>query len=428
MLPIYPKIACIGPTAHQLQDILWTEMSKWFRQSLIRDEFVIQKDKIFGKAEQKEWWIRAISISAKSSEDEQAEKLAGLHGDHLLLIVDEASGVPDPVFVTLEGAMTQEDNIMVLIGNMTRNSGYFYDSHFHPTISKDWTKLHWDSRKSSNVKQSYCDYMATKYGVESNVFRIRVAGDPPLEDDNVLIPLAWSMACVGNEHFEMHAIPEDEPLYLGVDVARYGVDDSVVLPRIANCIKPWDTYHSLNTITLAGHVLQTFTESEAQGCGIDVIGVGAGVYDWLEKHNVPNLYGVNVANASSDSAKYHRLRDELWVNMREKCLEARYYFPDITLPGDNESLGARLANELSSVRYSFDANGAFLVESKKDMRNRGVESPNIADALGISEYFYNVATQVFSAPQKRQKPTWDRARYPENSWYGHTKSSSWQGV
>jgi phage terminase large subunit len=271
------------------------------------------------------------------------------------------------------------------------------------------------------VKPSYCEYMATKYGTNSNIFRIRVAGEPPAEDDNVLIPLAWSMQCVGNEI----SIPEDEPRYLSADVARYGDDASIILPRRGNWIEPWETFHSLNTITLAGFILRSYTELEAQGIGVDEIGVGAGVVDWLEKRNLRNLYGVNVTHASSNTARFHRLRDELWVTMREKCLEARYYFPDVTLPGDSESLGAQLANELSSPRYSFNNEGGYVVEHKKDMRARGIASPNIADALGISEYFYNVSTQVFRKKTKVQENTYDRSRMAAPSYYGENKRA-WQ--
>ena len=257
----FAKVACTAPTARQLADILWSELSKWFRKSKISSEFVIQKDKIFQKDNPKQWWCRAISVSAKASKEEQAETLAGLHGDHLLIVVDEASGVNDPVYIPLEGALTQEDNKVVLIGNMTRNQGYFYDSHFHSSISKDWEKLHWDSRKSSNVSKEYPIYMAQKYGEDSNVFRIRVAGEPPLDDERTFIPLAWAQQCIGNEIIEN----EEDPLYLSVDVARYGEDKSIILPRKGMIVKPWEMHQKMSTIELGGHVLADFREMGADG-------------------------------------------------------------------------------------------------------------------------------------------------------------------
>jgi phage terminase large subunit len=410
----YAKVICTAPTARQLSDILWTEISKWLRQSVLSDDFVIQKDKIYYKDAPKEWWVRAVSPSVKASKEEQAETLAGFHGEHLLIVVDEASGVPDPVYTTLEGALTQEDNYVVLIGNMTKNQGYFYDTHFHPELSKRWWKLHWDSRKSSNVQPGYVEYMKVKYGENSNVFRIRVTGDPPLEDSTVLIPLAWAEQCIGNDI----EVPEDEPLYLGVDVARYGDDYSIILPRRGNEILPWEKYQSINTITLGGFISQTYQEMYAEGLAIDEIGVGAGVTDWLSKRNIPGLFGVNVSSESWDITKADRLRDELWLTVREKCLNRQYSFPDTIPKGDYVSLGQELANELSSPTYDFNRHGGIVVESKKHMKSRGIASPNIADALCLSEYFNATAHHVWPKDKKnrRGKVISLQERYGQNAW------------
>jgi len=236
------------------------------------------------------------------------------------------------------------------------------------------------------------EYFARKYGVDSNIFRIRVEGNPPLQDDTTLIPLWTAEQCIGNE-FE---VAEDEPLYLGVDVARYGDDSSIILPRQGLRIDPWETFRKLNTIDLGGFINQTYTTLEASGCAIDVIGVGAGVADWLEKHNMKNLYQVNVSMSSSDLTRYSLLRDELWCKVRDNCLLGKYSFPTIKQHGDEESLGSQLANELATVKYSFNKHGGIKVESKKDMKARGIASPNIADALCLTEYFSNSATRVFA--------------------------------
>ncbi len=400
----YAKVVCTAPTARQLSDILWAEIAKWLRQSQIKEEFVHHKDILFYKDDQKEWWARAVSASVRATKEDQAETLAGFHGEHLLMIVDEASGVPDPVFIPLEGAMTQEDNRVLLIGNMTKNSGYFYDTHFHPTIKNAWARLHYDSRKSSIVKPSYCEYMAAKYGVDSNVFRIRVAGEPPLGDANTLIALAWSEQCIGNEI----SVPEDEPMYLGVDVARYGDDKSIILPRKGNMVFPWNSFSNMNTIVLGGHILMAYQELESQGLAIDEIGVGAGVTDWLFKQRVPNMFGVNVSTQSSDTSKYGILRDELWVRVREKCMKAQYCFPTETMPGEVMSLGQELANELAMPTYEHNSQGGIVVESKRKMKARGLFSPNIADALCLSEYFSNISTKVFA--KKSDKARVDRWR------------------
>jgi hypothetical protein len=290
--------------------------------------------------------------------------------------------------------MTQADNKVILIGNPTRNTGYFYETHFKPGVRENWNKLHWDSRKSSNVTPDMVEYFAKKYGVDSNVFRIRVMGEPPLDSENTLIPLAWAMQCMDNEV----AVAEDEPLYLGIDVARYGEDSSVILPRQGLRINPWRTFQSMDTITLGGFINQEYMEQEASGIAIDEIGVGAGVTDWLMKHGHLKCFGVNVARASSDLEKYDRLRDELWIRVREKCMKGLYQFP-------GGELGQLLCDELSQPTYTFNAHGGFKVESKKEMKTRGVMSPNIADALCLTEYFASFSNRVFGSksPDAKKK-------------------------
>jgi hypothetical protein len=380
----YAKVVVTAPTHRQLHDVFRTELSKWFRKSSLQDEFVMQKDIVFHKSAPKEWWLRYISPQVKATKDEQAETLAGLHGDHLLLIVDEASGVPDPMFIPLEGALTQADNKVLLIGNMTKNTGYFYDTHFHNELSKNWVKLHWDSRESSLVTKEMVQFFADKYGEESSVFAIRVKGDPPYEDERTLIPLSWPRQCLGNDF----PIAEDEPKYLGVDVARYGEDKSIIMPRQGLKIFPWETFSGLNTITLGGYINQCYIDGEAEGLAIDEIGVGAGVTDWLYKHGHLNVFGINVAEASSNIAEYNRLRDELWLLVREKCMKGLYNFPETPE-------GEELCNELASPTYDFNAHGGYIVESKKAMKLRGIMSPNIADALCLTEYFSGDAHRVW---------------------------------
>lgn len=412
----YAKVVVTAPTNRQLRDVFLSEISKWLRQSKVSDEFIIRKDSIQHKEAPKEWWLRLISPSISATKEEQAETLAGLHGDHLFIIVDEASGVSDPTFVPLEGALTQADNKVLLIGNMTKGRGYFYDTHFDDKISKAWKRLHWSSLTSTRVDKSMPEYFATKYGIDSNVYRIRVLGDPPLQDENTLIPLWAAQQCIGQE-FE---VAEDEPLYLGVDVARYGDDCSIILPREGLKIYPWETFRKLNTIDLGGFINQTYQEMEADGIAIDVIGVGAGVSDWLEKRNIKNLYQVNVTLASSDITKFHRLRDELWCRVRDNCLLGKYSFPDTTVNGEQETLGQQLASELASVRYTFNANGGYVIESKKDMKSRGVSSPNIADALCLTEYFSNTATKVFAKKKEEEYFSSYTNKYADSS-------TSWMG-
>ena len=374
----------------------------------------------------REWWARAVSPAVKSSKEDQAETLAGFHADHLLIVVDEASGVPDSVYIPLEGALTQEDNRVLLIGNPTKNVGYFHETQFSPEISKAWKKFHWDSRKSSIVVPEMVKYFADKYGTDSNTYRIRVAGEPPIDDTSSFIPWSWANQCLGNEI----EVDEEWPLTLSVDVGRYGDDASIILPRRGNKIYPWEQIEQSHTMELANRIVWTFNDLDAYIVGVDSIGVGGGTIDWLQHDprgvGVRKAVGVNVAEVSSDKNKFHRLRDELWNRVRENCMHCKYSFPDkvVKRGGVDINIGQELIDELSSVKYFTDNNGAIQIESKRDMKARGVASPNIADALCISEYVSPTALTMWgrSSKAKERKP-FDRARpeqqrglFSEDAW------------
>jgi len=280
-------------------------------------------------------------------------------------------------------------------------------------MSKNWGKLHWDSRESSLVTNDMIQYFIDNYGLDSNVFRIRVAGEPPIDDEMTFIPLSWAISCIGNT---MEVDP-DWPLYLSVDVARYGDDDSIILPRRGMKITPWETFRGMHTINLSYHVLRTFTEMGASGAGIDEIGVGGGVVDWLQ-HDPRGIgnkaIGINVHEASSDPKRWYRLRDELWDRVRYNCMKALYEFPDQTVRfhGMDMNLGHILADELASVRYNLDKN-VIKIESKKDAKARGVKSPNIADAVAMSEYFNNVAFALWGEREKKRERRMFSPAFPE---------------
>ncbi len=384
----YPKIVCTAPTARQLSDILWAEIHKWSRKSTMSHFLEHQKDKIYMIGAKAEWFAKAITTSITASADAQAETLAGIHGDHVLVVVDESSGVPDPVFVPLEGILTSDDNRVLLIGNPTKATGYFHDTHANKRLASKWSLLTWNSEESTNVTGDYIEYMTEKYGEESNVYRVRVLGLPPVEGEDVLIPMAWAQACIDNPI----SVAEDEVKYLGVDVARFGSDKTVLLPRIGNRIYPWTEFHKIGTMDVAEKVNEKLNDKDdnVAAAAIDEIGVGAGVVDWLTKHRMGrrDIFGVNVARKSmklhrTGEPRFASLRDELCWTVREKCEKFAYSFPF----SRDSKISEELVNEMCSLHYEFDKKGRIKVESKRDMKKRGIASPNIFDALMLSEYF-----------------------------------------
>jgi phage terminase large subunit len=390
----YPKGLATGPTSHQLDIVLWPEIRKWLRGSRaeLHRYLEVQADKVFNKDYKSEWFIAKRTASVKGGPEEQGETLAGLHADYMIHAVDEASGVPDGVFKPLEGALTGLLNIAILIGNMTRSNGYFYDSHF-TDARKFWVPLHWDCEDSNideitglTTMSSYVQRMADKYGRDSNFFQIRVKGNPPLSEPDALIPYEWVMKA------KDRVVEPDEydPVMIGVDPGAGG-DSSVVLDRKGLCVNDIREYNTKDTMELVGNICLASRDLEPDAIMVDVIGIGNGVYNRLMELRYP-AYPVNVSESASKEEQFMRLRDELFWRLR-----GFFEAGTISIPDDDELIG-----ELSSIKYKAESNGKVKIESKREMRGRGMESPNKADALMLS---FAIPDYVFS--KKRVKDPYD---------------------
>ena len=249
-------------SAKQLKNVLWREISKWMRQAkkldsgktVLEEVFEWQAEKIFWKEYKgREWFIEAVTINTKASETEQAEAIAGRHERHMMLVVDEASGIAESVFNKLEATMTQPVNLMILIFNPTRSKGYAIDSQ----SSDQWIKFRWNAEdvvsegRTDLVTEEQIKRIEEKYGRDSNPFRIRVLGLPPLTESDTLIPQDWIEDAVGR-NFE---ILETMPFIKGVDVGAGG-DKSVILSRIGPTVTKIRRHNTQATMMLVSKVSQ----------------------------------------------------------------------------------------------------------------------------------------------------------------------------
>lgn len=361
------KIPCTAPTSHQLHDVLWSELAKWHRALKERipelaDEFEWTAEKFFLKSAPQE----SFAV-ARTSRPEQPEALQGFHGDNLLFLIDEASGIPEQVFQVAEGALSTPGAFVFMAGNPTRMEGYFYDSHHKMRAS--WSALHWNGEESPLVSDQYKEEMKLKYGFESAIYKIRVRGEFAGNPDGV-IPLAIISGAVNRQ-----VKPFGEHKW-GLDVARFGDDRTALAKRCGNAllekVKWWAGKDTMQT---AGLLKLEYDSAKIKPLAIfiDVIGIGAGVVDRCKELNLPAV-GVNVAESASVKDRYNRLRDELWF-------EAREWFDkkDVAMP-DDESLIA----ELTLPSYKVTSAGKIQVESKDDMKKRGVTSPDLADAFCLT--------------------------------------------
>lgn len=374
----YPKILCTAPTKHQLHDILWAEVSKWKRNSKSLDEdFEWTSEKIYLKGSQEEWFAIARTSN-------KPDALQGTHAEHVLIIIDEASGVPDIVFEPVLGSMSTIDAKLLMCGNPTQLVGFFYESH---TTKRELYKTHTiDSSKCERVDKNYVQTIIDMFGKDSDVYRVRVAGEFPKSNPDSFIGLDMIRT-------EKKVIDVVESIDLGVDVARYGDDESVVATTYNKSqVEKLNVFKHNDTMRLTGQIVNIIKmlnlkyPSIIVRVKIDCDGLGVGVYDRLKEVIVEkNLkakaiechFGGKGGKVSYDEPiEYYNSTGIMWGTLRSKLKNN-----EITIPNNEE-----LIKQITNRKYFINSDGTIKLERKEDMKKRNVHSPDRADAVVLSLY------------------------------------------
>lgn len=358
------KIPTTAPVADQLTNLLLPEVTKW--RNKMSDEFqkmveVQSKDVKF---------LNGNHCFARTARKENTEALAGVHASFVCYIADEASGVDQQVFDVIEGALTGDSFIFVMTSNPTRTTGTFFDSHNKKRSS--YQALHFDSEKSSNVNTQWVADMEQKYGRDSDVFRVRVNGNFPNTNATGLFSLAdLEVATIRKADAEGSVV-------MGVDVARYGNDSSVITLKRGMQLSLLDTMDQCSTTEVASKVAYHSNQVAPQGIVVDTIGVGAGVYDQLKPIVGARLVDGNVGFASDDPNTYMNKRAEAYFKLRDAIKRGA------SIPNDDE-----LIEELLSIEYQFTESGKIKIKSKEQIKEDLGRSPDKADAFMLL-YFRNI--------------------------------------
>ncbi len=350
----------------QLRDVVWAEIARWHRElpDFLKALIEVTAERVVVKSDPD-----GSFAVARTARPERPEALQGFHAETLAFFIEEASGIEDVIFETAGGALSSDHSWVFMFANPTRLSGYFHRSHHQSRA--EWRTYHVPCQASSRVSKHYAEQIAREYGESSNVFRVRVLGSFPLTEDNSVIGLGVIEGAIGRDVAGSHA-----GIVWGLDVARFGDDSTALAKRRGNILlEPVREWRKLDIMQVAGIVAKEFRETAVdkrpQSINVDVIGLGAGVVDRLRELGLP-VHGVNVAEApADDNGRYMRLRDELWFRGRE-WFESRA----VCIPPDDA-----LIAELVGPTYKIESSGKFLVESKDQMKKRGVKSPNKADAF-----------------------------------------------
>lgn len=368
LLTCWPvKIVATAPSAPQLFDALASEVKRWVKElpEALGGLLEVSSDRISLRSSPTEAFI-----SFRTSRAETPEALQGVHALHTLLIADEASGVPEPIFESASGSMSTPGAITILTGNPTRSFGFFYWTH--TKWSDKWRCRRVSCFDSEMVDPGFVREMRERYGVDSNQYRIRVLGEFPDRDEESFIPRELVSPSLGRDIEDVGA-----GVVWGLDVARFGSAASVLCKRRGKEVLEFRKWRNLDLMQLVGAVKVEFDNVDDAfrpvEIFVDAIGLGAGVSDRMRELGLPAV-AVNVSESPSTVGTYMRLRDELWGRMRQ-WFESRV----VRMPSEEW-----VVEELIVPRVIYTSTGKLQLESKADMMRRGFASPDGADALALT--------------------------------------------
>jgi len=366
-------------TETQLKTKTWAELGKWYNLFKGKDSVKLTATAIFVRDDDHErtWRIDMVPWS-----ENNAVAFQGLHneGKRLLMIYVEASAIPDPIWEAGDGCMTDKDTerVWCVFGNPNLPKGRFRECFPGGRFSTVWHSRCVDSRTISFTDKGELNRWVQEYGEDNDFVRVRVRG---------VFPRAGTMQFIDDEVASQAAQREPgvhlyDPLILGVDVARFGDDASVIYirkGRDGRTIAPLQ-FRGLDTMTLAGKVAETYARYSADAVFVDGGGVGGGVIDRLRQLHVPVMdvqFGGKPDGlgflTGDEGVKYANKRAEIWGSMRAWLKSGG------SIPHDQE-----LTQQLTNVQYAFNLRNEIQLERKEDMKKRGLSSPDIADALAIT--------------------------------------------
>lgn len=383
------KIVVTAGTGTQLATKTVPEVQKWFRLAI-----------------NSHWWdINATSIRVKD-EDHQAmwrtdfitwslqktEAFAGLHniGKRIILIFDEASAIADQIWEVAEGALTDEDTeiIWIAFGNPTRKDGKFYEAI---TGANRWKKRQIDSRTVEGTNKTVLDAQIKEWGEDSDRARVRIKGEFPRGGSTQFI----SGDLVAAARKRIADGYQSAPVIISVDVARFGDDRSVILLRQGRKAEIVGKYYGVDTQKLGGFVVEAIEAHSPDAVVIDGDGIGGAVVDYLtaRRYNTKTLLHEFHGGATAhDAQKYFNRRSEIWGDMRD-------WLEGGQIPDEPE-----VETDLTGPDYGYHpSRQCLMLESKDEMKSRGVDSPDIGDALAMS-FAVKVLAKKKSEPAKVTYP------------------------
>lgn len=364
-------------TEQQLKSTTFPEIRKWATMAINANWFehnamslrpapwLIETLKSSTDLDDAYWYIQARLWS-----EENPDAFAGVHSQRgMVVLFDEASGIPAPIWPVTQGYFTDKTvhRVWVAISNPRNPSGPFFEC-FHSNRAH-WFTTTIDARSVSENDQTLYDSIIAQYGEDSDQARVEVYGEFPRQGDQQFISRGEITDAMDREAVD----DPGAPLLMGVDPARFGDDEAVIAFRCGRDAKSieWQKYKRCSTTELAEYCAAAIDRYKPDAVFIEGDGVGGGVIDIL-KHYGYRVMEVTAGGGAQDKDMYANHRTELWGRMRE-------WLPTAALPEDRQ-----LADDLGAPMYDYSLKGQIKLEPKDKMKRRGYASPNSGDALAMT--------------------------------------------
>lgn len=366
-------------TETQLKTVTWAEVGKWFNMFIGKEHFRLNATALLPAdvSRERTWRIDVVPWS-----ENNPQAFAGMHnkGRRIIYIFDEGSTISDVIYETAEGALTDKDTQIVwaVFGNPTRNSGRFREIFPSQKHHKGWNCWHIDSRTVDITNKKDIEHKIEVNGEDSDYTRIRILGQFPRVGELEFFSLADIEAAMTREAFSQIT----DPLAIGVDVARFGANASVIFFRKGRDGRslPRERYQGMDTVTLASKVFSATDRLHANGIFVDGGGVGGGVVDNLRNMHL-YCFDVQFGGKPTLDAFATGNQGEKYANKRAEMYGAAraWIRSGGALPYDPE-----LKEQLMGITYTFNRFDAIQLTSKEDMMKDGKPSPDDADAFVLT--------------------------------------------
>lgn len=370
----HPKIAATSISGDNLRDGLWTEMAKWREKSpLIKETFVWQKERIFARDHPETWWMAARQWSKSADPSSLGNTLAGLHADYIMFLLDESGGFPEAIMASAEAALSScKEGHIVQAGNPTHLEGPLYNA-----CTRDRAMWHVveitsdpdDPKRSPRVKKEWAQEQIAKYGRDNPWVLVNVFGKFPPSSFNALIGPEELQQAVKRRYrdpdFAQH------PRILGIDVARFGDDSSIIFPRQGlQAFNPIQ-YRNISGTEGAEITARKINEWEVDGTFIDNTGgFGASWIDNLLRLGKSPI-GIHFSESATNSQFFN------------KRAEMAFAVVDWIKRGGAIPDCQELIQALSQTTYTFKGE-SLLLEPKEDVKSKLGYSPDHLDALMLT--------------------------------------------